>query len=181
MKFRPPRSPRGRIPHARLFGRRLRVLRNDVHLAHLLKQNLELKALVRALAEKYLEGRSRNEVRRLLHDVLLEQRRIYNEALSRQAIKEARSVDDLLLMLDEIRDSDMAERDGPVYGPDPRRHGPDRDNRRRDGDSRPGGHAGRSDTRGKGPDAGRGDDHGRGPNFGRGDGRDDEQGDSHSA
>lgn len=111
MNVRPPRASRGRIPHARLFGKHLRVLRNDVHIANLLKQNLELKALVRALAEKYLEGKSRREVRRMLHDVLLEQRRIYNEALSRQAIKEARSVDDLLLMLDEIR-----EGDGPGHG-----------------------------------------------------------------
>lgn len=115
LNVRPPRSPRGRIPHARLFGKRLRLLRNDVHIANLLKQNLELKALVRALAEKYLEGKSRAEVRRLLHDVLLEQRRIYNEALSRQAIKEARSVDELLLMLDEIRESDMSGR-GDVGG-----------------------------------------------------------------
>lgn len=103
LNVRPPRSPKGRIPHARLFAKRLRVLRNDAHIAHLLKQNLELKALVRALAEKYLEGKSRREVRQLLQDVLFEQRRIYNEALSRQAIKEARSVDELLLMLDEIR------------------------------------------------------------------------------
>lgn len=106
MNVRPPRTPKGRIPHARLFGKHLRVLRNDVHIANLLKQNLELKALVRALAEKYLEGKSRREVRRLLHEVLLEQRRIYNEALSRHAIKEARTVDDLLQMLDEIRDGD---------------------------------------------------------------------------
>lgn len=154
MKFRPPRSPRGRIPHARLFGKRLRVLRNDVHLAHLLKQNLELKALVRALAEKFLEGKSRTEVRRLLHDVMLEQRRIYNEALSRQAIKEARSVDDLLLMLDEIRVTDLSE-----YGD-------------------PGSHP--RDARGPEPGAGRGDGHGRRPNFGRGDTPDD-KGDWHSA
>lgn len=127
LNVRPPRSPRGRIPHARLFGKRLRLLRNDVHIAHLLKQNLELKALVRALAEKYLEGKSRAEVRQLLHDVLLEQRRIYNEALSRQAIREARSVDELLLMLDEIRETDALERGDAGFGPASRRGGARRD------------------------------------------------------
>lgn len=138
MNVRPPRSPKGRIPHARLFGKRLRMLRSDVHIAHLLKQNLELKALVRALAEKYLEGKSRAEVRRLLHEVLLEQRRIYNEALSRQAIKEARSVDELLLMLDEIRETDLRER-----GPVPLEHFPDAPGGPRADDARffPGGRA----------------------------------------
>lgn len=107
MSIRPPQSPQGRIPHAWLFNRRLRTLRSDEHhLAELLKQNLELKALVRALAEKFLEGKSRAEVQRILHEVFLEQRRIYNEALSRQAIHEARTVDELLLMLDEIREHD---------------------------------------------------------------------------
>lgn len=110
MNIQRPRSSRGRVPHARLFRKHLRALRSDVHLAHLLKQNLELKALVKALAEKFLEGKSRTEVRRVLHEVLVEQRRIYNEALSRHAIKEARTVDELLLMLDEIRAADRAER-----------------------------------------------------------------------
>lgn len=109
MSIRPPQSPQGRIPHARLFRRRLRTLRSDAHLAELLKQNLELKALVRALAERFLEGKSRSEVQRILHEVLIEQRRIYNEALSRQAIHEARTVDELLLMLDEIREYDERE------------------------------------------------------------------------
>ncbi|HEY8418318.1 MAG TPA: hypothetical protein VIK93_09840 [Limnochordales bacterium] len=107
-----PRPSKGRIPHARLFGSQLRALRNDEYIAHLLKQNLELKALVRALAEKFLEGKPPREVRRLLHEVLLEQRRIYNEALTRQAIKQARHVDDLLAMLDEIREYDGFSRDG---------------------------------------------------------------------
>lgn len=99
---RPPRSPKGRIPHARLFGKRLRRMQNDVHIAHLLKQNLELKALVRALSERLLEGKSRAEVRSTLQDVYAHQRRIYNETLSRQAIKQARTVDDLMAMLQEI-------------------------------------------------------------------------------
>lgn len=105
LKRRPPRSPKGRVPHARLFGKRLRALRNDVHIAHMLKQNLELKALVRALAEKYLADKPREEVRTLLQEVFMEQRRIYNEALSRQAIKQARNVDDLMAMLQEIDES----------------------------------------------------------------------------
>ncbi len=118
MNIHRPRSPRGRVPHARLFRKHLRALRNDVHLAHLLKQNLELKALVKALAEKFLEGKSRTEVRRVLHEVLVEQRRIYNEALSRHAIKEARTVDELLLMLDEIRAADRAELADDAADPD---------------------------------------------------------------
>lgn len=105
LKARPPRSPRGRVPHARLFGKRLRALRNDVHIAHMLKQNLQLKALVRAMSEKFLADKSRQEVRSLLQEVFTEQRRIYNETLTRQAIKQARSVDDLMLMLKEIDES----------------------------------------------------------------------------
>jgi len=107
-----PRARKARIPHARLFGKHLRALRNDQHIAHLLKQNLELKALVRALAEKLLEGKPPREVRRILHDVLLEQRRIYNEALTRQAIRQAQHVDELVAMLDEIREYDSFSRDG---------------------------------------------------------------------
>ncbi|GEM_PF-2777919 len=106
MNVRFPRSPKGRIPHARLFGKQLRALRSDEYIAHLLKQNLELKALVRALAEKLLDGKPPREVRRILQDVLIEQRRIYNEALTRHAIKQADNVDELLAMLDEIREND---------------------------------------------------------------------------
>ncbi|MBO8142452.1 MAG: hypothetical protein H0Z37_09820 [Firmicutes bacterium] len=106
-----PRPSKPRVPHARLFGPRLRMLRNDAYIAHLLKQNLELKALVRALAEKLLDGKPPRDVRRILQDVLMEQRRIYNEALSRQAIRQARYVDELLAMLDEIR-NDERYRDG---------------------------------------------------------------------
>lgn len=113
MSIRPPQPPQGRIPHARLFSRKLRALRSDARIAQLLKQNLELKALVRAFAEKFLEGKSRAEVQKLLHEVFIEQRRIYNEVLSRQAIKEARTVDELLLMLDEIREHDAVESDDP--------------------------------------------------------------------
>lgn len=102
MKARPPRSPKGRVPHARLFGKRLRRLQNEVHIAHMLRQNLQLKALVRALTEKLIEGKSRDEVRTALREVYVEQRRIYNETLSRQAIKQARNVDDLMAMLQEI-------------------------------------------------------------------------------
>lgn len=128
LNIRPPRPSRpekSRIPHARLFGRRLRALRNDVHIANLLKQNIELKALVHALAEKLLDGKSPREVREILRDVLPEQRRIYNETLSRQAIKEARNVDDLLVMLDEIRatgDSSTgnSSTDDPSTGDSPR-------------------------------------------------------------
>lgn len=86
-------------------------MRNDAHIAHMLKQNLELKALVRALAEKFLADKSREEARALLQEVFIEQRRIYNEALTRQAIKQARNVDDLLAMLQEID-----ENAGPVRG-----------------------------------------------------------------
>ena len=96
------RSPRRRIPHARLFGKRLRRLQNDAHIARLLKQNLQLKALVRALSEKLLEGKSPSEVRVLLREVYVGQRQLYNEALGRQAIRQARNVDDLMAMLQEI-------------------------------------------------------------------------------
>ncbi|OUM98524.1 MAG: hypothetical protein BAA04_01230 [Firmicutes bacterium ZCTH02-B6] len=107
-----PRARKARIPHARLFGKHLRALRNDAHIAHLLKQNLELKALVRAMAEKLLDGKPPREVRRILYEVLLEQRRIYNEALTRQAIRQARDVNELVAMLDEIREHDGFPRGG---------------------------------------------------------------------
>ena len=105
---RPPRphDPKPPIPHARLFGKRLHALRSDYHIAQLLKQNLELKALVRALAERVLSGLSPRESREVLHEILQEQRRIYNEALTRHAIQEAQTVDDLLEMLHEIEESD---------------------------------------------------------------------------
>lgn len=98
------------VPHARLFGKRLRTLRSDYHIAQLLKQNLELKALVRALAEKLLRDLPPRESRKILHGVLQEQRRIYNEAVSRQAIQEAESVDELLAMLAEIEEGDSQRR-----------------------------------------------------------------------
>jgi len=107
-----PRARKARIPHARLFAKHLRALRDDQHIAHLPKQNLELKALVRALAEKLLEGKSPREVRRILNEVLIEQRRIYNEALTRQAIRQAQHVDELVAMLNEIREQDGLPRDG---------------------------------------------------------------------
>lgn len=105
MNTNSPRSPKDRVPHARLFGKRLRRLQDDAHIARLLKQNLRLKALVRALSGRLFEGKSRTEVRALLQEVLQEQRRVYNETLSRQAIKQARNVDDLMSMLQEIDES----------------------------------------------------------------------------
>lgn len=94
------------IPHARLFGKRLRSLRSDYHIALLLKQNLELKALVRAMAERLLRDLSPRESRRVLHEILEDQRRIVNEAMSRHAIQEAETVDELLAMLAEIDQAD---------------------------------------------------------------------------
>lgn len=103
---REPGSQDRTVPLARLFGKRLRALKSDYHIALLLKQNLELKALVRALAERLLKGLPPRESRELLHEVLQDQRRIVNEAMSRHAIQEAESVDDLLAMLAEIEQSD---------------------------------------------------------------------------
>src|SRR5690625_1497066 len=101
-----PASHDRTIPHARLFRRRLPTLRSDYHTALLLKQNLELKALVRALAERLLHDLPPRESRRLLHEILQDQRRIVNEAMGRHAIQEAETVDELLAMLDEIDQSD---------------------------------------------------------------------------
>lgn len=103
MRQRQPRRP---IPHALLFGKRLRLLRDDRHIAHLLKQNLELKALVRAMADRLFPGRPPREVRRLVQEILVEQRRIYNEALSLHAVRRAQSVAELLAMLAEIDEVD---------------------------------------------------------------------------
>lgn len=110
LNARESRPHKRSVPHARLFGKRLRTLRNDYHIAQLLKQNLELKALVRALAERLLDGLPPRQSRRVLHDILQDQRRIYNEALTRQAIQEAETVDDFLAMLAEIEESDLQHR-----------------------------------------------------------------------
>lgn len=110
LNMRESRPQERAIPHARLFRRRLRNLRSDYHIALLLKQNLELKALVRALAERVLKDLSPRESRRVLHEVLQDQRRIVNEAMCRHAIQEAETVEDLLAMLAEIDESD-ARRD----------------------------------------------------------------------
>src|SRR5690554_6186190 len=110
LNMRESRPQERAIPHARLFRRRLRSLRSDYHIALLLKQNLELKALVRALAERVLKDLSPRESRRVLHEVLQDQRRIVNEAMCRHAIQEADTVEDLLAMLAEIDESD-ARRD----------------------------------------------------------------------
>lgn len=94
------------IPHARLFSKKLRTLRTDYHIALLLKQNLELKALVRALAERLLRDLPPRESRRMLHEVLQDQRRMVNEAMGRHAIQEAETVDELIEMLQEIDQCD---------------------------------------------------------------------------